>query len=52
MDKPTLFKTEIFAKIHKLFNLYNEMRDYGSPSISLPRIAVLGAQSSGKSSLL
>lgn len=53
MDEPTVFKTAMFANVRKLINVIDELRDYGlDEQISLPRIAVLGTQSSGKSSLL
>lgn len=43
----------IMDKLGKFVSTIDELRDYGlSPYISLPRIAVLGLQSSGKSSLL
>jgi dynamin 1-like protein len=46
-------KTDLFRDIRKLINIVDEVRDYGlDKEISLPRIAVLGTQSSGKSSLL
>lgn len=52
MSKPAL-KTEMFNDIRQLINIVDEIRDYGlDQEISLPRIAVLGTQSSGKSSLL
>ncbi len=53
MDEPGLFKTAMFANVRKLISVIDELRDYGlDQQISLPRIAVLGTQSSGKSSLL
>ena len=53
MEEPALFKTQMFANVRKLINVIDELRDYGlGEQISLPRIAVLGTQSSGKSSLL
>jgi vacuolar protein sorting-associated protein 1 len=46
-------KTDLFKDIRKLINIIDEVRDFGlDKEISLPRIAVLGTQSSGKSSLL
>lgn len=46
-------KTDMFKDIRSLINIIDEVRDYGlDKEISLPRIAVLGTQSSGKSSLL
>lgn len=53
MDEGTVFKTSMFTNVRKLINVIDELRDYGlDEQISLPRIAVLGTQSSGKSSLL
>lgn len=53
MDEPALFKTSMFSNVRKLITVIDELRDYGlDQQISLPRIAVLGTQSSGKSSLL
>ena len=52
-DKNEFLKTDLFKDIRKLINIIDEVRDYGlDKEISLPRIAVLGTQSSGKSSLL
>lgn len=46
-DKP------LFDNLRKLINLIDSFRDVGlHEHIELPRIAVLGTQSSGKSSLL
>jgi GTP-binding protein EngB required for normal cell division len=43
----------LFANLRKVINLVDELRDIGVQQyIKLPRIAVLGTQSSGKSSLL
>jgi len=43
----------LFANLRKVINLVDELRDIGVQQyINLPRIAVLGTQSSGKSSLL
>ena len=51
--KDDFLKTDLFKDIRKLINIVDEVRDYGlDKEISLPRIAVLGTQSSGKSSLL
>lgn len=51
--KDDFLKTDLFKDIRKLINIIDEVRDYGlDREISLPRIAVLGTQSSGKSSLL
>lgn len=48
-----LLKTPLFDNMRKLVNVIDELRDVGlQQHISLPRIAVLGTQSSGKSSLL
>ena len=45
--------TLLFANLRKVINLVDELRDIGVQQyINLPRIAVLGTQSSGKSSLL
>lgn len=48
-------KTEglIYEKMKKFISIIDELRDFGLQSyVSLPRIAVLGLQSAGKSSLL
>ena len=51
--KDEFLKTDLFKDIRKLINIIDEVRDYGlDKEMSLPRIAVLGTQSSGKSSLL
>lgn len=43
----------IYEKMKKFISTIDELRDYGLSSyISLPRIAVVGLQSAGKSSLL
>lgn len=43
----------LYEKMGKFITTVDELRDYGlAPFVSLPRIAVLGLQSSGKSSLL
>ncbi len=48
-----LLKTPLFDNMRKLVTVIDELRDVGlQQHISLPRIAVLGTQSSGKSSLL
>jgi predicted ABC-type transport system involved in lysophospholipase L1 biosynthesis ATPase subunit len=48
-----IMKTPLFENMRKLVNVIDELRDVGlQQHISLPRIAVLGTQSSGKSSLL
>ena len=51
--KGEFLKTDLFKDIRKLINIIDEVRDYGlDKEMSLPRVAVLGTQSSGKSSLL
>ena len=46
-------KAPLFENLRKLINIIDELRDVGLQNyITLPRIAVLGTQSSGKSSLL
>lgn len=48
-----LLKTPLFENLRKLVTIIDELRDIGLQEyISLPRIAVVGSQSSGKSSLL
>jgi len=43
----------LYENLRKLISVVDELRDVGLQQyINLPRIAVLGAQSSGKSSLL
>lgn len=43
----------LFARLRKFVSIIDELRDLGvQKHISLPRIAVLGMQSAGKSSLL
>lgn len=43
----------LYENLRKLINVVDELRDVGLQQfIKLPRIAVLGTQSSGKSSLL
>jgi vacuolar protein sorting-associated protein 1 len=43
----------LWAQLRKFVNLVDELRDLGlQEHINLPRIAVLGTQSSGKSSVL
>lgn len=43
----------LFSNLSTLINLIDKLRDFGLDDyISLPRIAVLGTQSAGKSSLL
>ena len=45
--------TPLYDNLRKVVNLIDELRDIGlQQHISLPRIAVLGTQSAGKSSLL
>ena len=46
-------QTPLFESLRKLINIVDDLRDVGLQQyITLPRIAVLGTQSSGKSSLL
>ena len=46
-------RAPLFENLRKLINVIDELRDVGLQQyINLPRIAVLGTQSSGKSSLL
>lgn len=46
-------KNDMFEKLSKLVKIIDDLRDEGlQDHINLPRIAVLGSQSSGKSSLL
>lgn len=48
-----VLKAPLFENLRKLINVIDELRDVGLQNyITLPRIAVLGTQSSGKSSLL
>lgn len=48
-----IMNSPAFEDLRKLINVVDELRDVGlSNYIDLPRIAVLGTQSSGKSSLL
>jgi len=43
---------QLFENFRKLINIIDKLRDAGlHEHISLPRIAVVGSQSSGKSSL-
>lgn len=53
-QESTDFKgTGLFENLRKLINVIDELRDVGLQQfIKLPRIAVVGSQSSGKSSLL
>lgn len=45
--------TPLYDNLRKVISLIDELRDIGlQQHISLPRIAVLGTQSAGKSSLL
>jgi len=45
--------TLLYDNLRKVISLIDELRDIGlQQHISLPRIAVLGTQSAGKSSLL
>ena len=55
MSKPTVADNDniLFKKLRKLINLIDQLRDVGVQEyIQLPRIASLGTQSSGKSSVL
>lgn len=53
MAKVTEEKSLLYEKMRKFISTIDELRDYGLQSfISLPRIAVVGLQSAGKSSLL
>lgn len=46
-------KTQLFQNLRKVISVVDELRDVGLQEyIRLPRIAVVGTQSSGKSSLL
>ena len=52
-EKPVDNDNILFKKLRKLINLVDQLRDCGvSEYIQLPRIASLGTQSSGKSSVL
>lgn len=52
-SKPTNTEGLIYERMKKFIGTIDELRDYGLQSyISLPRIAVVGLQSAGKSSLL
>ena len=52
-EKGEVLKAPLFENLRKLINVIDELRDVGLQNyITLPRIAVLGTQSSGKSSLL
>lgn len=53
INKAEVLKAPLFENLRKLINVIDELRDVGLQNyITLPRIAVLGTQSSGKSSLL
>ena len=55
MSKPSVVDNDniLFKKLRKLINLIDQLRDVGvNEYIQLPRIASLGTQSSGKSSVL
>ena len=55
MSKPSVVDNDniLFKKLRKLINLIDQLRDVGVQEyIQLPRIASLGTQSSGKSSVL
>jgi predicted ABC-type transport system involved in lysophospholipase L1 biosynthesis ATPase subunit len=46
-------KAPLYENLRKLINIIDELRDVGLQQyIELPRIAVVGGQSAGKSSLL
>lgn len=48
-----IFNLGLFGNLRKFINIIDELRDLGvSEYINLPRIAVIGGQSAGKSSLL
>jgi len=48
-----VIKTALFENLRKVISVIDELRDVGlQEHIRLPRIAVVGTQSSGKSSLL
>jgi len=52
-QKKTDTGAPLYDNLRKVVNLIDELRDIGlQQHISLPRIAVLGTQSAGKSSLL
>ncbi|EGR28835.1 hypothetical protein IMG5_168710 [Ichthyophthirius multifiliis] len=52
-DQKELKTDSLFDNLRKLINIVDELRDCGLQQyIQLPRIAVVGSQSSGKSSLL
>jgi hypothetical protein len=53
MDTDNKKGTLLYDNLRKVITLIDELRDIGlQDHISLPRIAVLGTQSAGKSSLL
>ena len=52
-EQSTSLKGGLFDNLRKMITLIDELRDVGVQDyIKLPRIAVLGTQSAGKSSLL
>ncbi len=53
MDDSKKTAAPLYENLRKVITLIDELRDIGlQQHISLPRIAVLGTQSAGKSSLL
>jgi hypothetical protein len=53
MSKNTSTGAPLYENLRKLINVIDELRDVGLQDyIELPRIAVVGTQSAGKSSLL
>jgi dynamin 1-like protein len=53
MSKDTSSGAPLYENLRKLINVIDELRDVGLQDyIELPRIAVVGTQSAGKSSLL
>lgn len=53
MEGEPVLKGQLFENLRSLINIVDQLRDVGVQDyINLPRIAVLGGQSAGKSSLL